>query len=114
MRKGIFSAIFAVTLFASLPAMADPPLSNPNRSVLTFDCTRGSETRTFQAVAILQSLSVAGQLLDGTGAIVFTHIEIDGQVVFDVPGQEGRSDLWSCTIAEVPGATVDALLTPRH
>jgi hypothetical protein len=52
--------------------------------------------------------------LDGTGAIVFTHIEIDGQVVFDVLGQAGRSDLWSCTIAEVPGAVVEAVLTPRR
>ena len=42
------------------------------------------------------------------------HIEVDGQVVFDVPGQAGRSDLWSCTIAEIPGAEVDPLLTPRR
>jgi hypothetical protein len=114
LRTGILSAIVAMTLLASAPAMADAPPSNPNANVLTFDCSRGSEARTFQAVGILQSLSVAGQRSDGTGVIVFTHLEIDGQVIFDVPGQTGRSDLWSCTIAEVPGAVVVVLLTPRR
>jgi hypothetical protein len=113
-RTGVFSAIVAVTLLAAVPAMADPPPSNPNTNVLTFECSRGSEAQTFQAVGILQSLSVAGQRLVGTGVIVFMHLEIDDQVVFDVPGQAGRSDLWSCTILEVPGAVVDVVLTPRH
>lgn len=112
-RTVILSAIVAVMLVASVPAMADPPPANPNGSVLTFECSRGSETLTFEAVGILQSLSVAGQRLVGTGVIVFTHLEVDGQVVFDVPGQSGRSDLWSCSIVEIPGATVQALLTPR-
>jgi len=114
LRTGILSAIVAVTALASVPAMADPPPSNPNTSVLTFTCSRGSETQTVQAVGILQSLQVAGQRLDGTGVIVFTHIEIDGQVIFDVPGQAGRSDLWSCTVAEIPGAVFVVLLTPRR
>ena len=112
LRTGILSAIVAVTLLASAPAMADPPPSNPNANVLTFDCSRGSETQIFQAVGILQSLQVSGQRLDGTGVIVFTHIEVDGQVIFDVPGQAGRSDLWSCTVAEIPGAMIVARLTP--
>ena len=113
-RTGILSGFIAVTLLASVPAMADVPLTNPNANPLTFDCSRGSETQTFQAVAILQSLSVAGQRLDGNGVIVFTHLEVDGEVVFDVPGQAGRSDLWTCTIAEIPGAVVIAKLTPRR
>lgn len=113
-RAGILSAIIAVILIARVPAMADPPPSNRNTNVLTFDCRRGSASQTFQAVAIFQSLSVAGQRLNGTGVIVFKLIEVDGQVVFDVPGQAGRSDLWSCTIVEIPGAEVDALLTPRR
>jgi hypothetical protein len=112
-RAGVFTAVVAVTLLASVPAMADPPPSNPNTNVFTFDCSRGSEARTFQAVGILQSAAIAGHLLDGHGTIVFTHLEFNGQVVFDVPGQAGRSDLWSCTIAEVPGAMVTAKLTPR-
>jgi hypothetical protein len=113
-RTAIFSAIVAMTFLATVPAMADPPPSNPNTSVFTFDCSRGSETRTFQAIGILQSASIAGQLLEGNGVIVFTHIESNGQVVFDVPGQAGRPDLWSCTITEPPGAVVVALLTPRR
>lgn len=114
-RTGIVSAIIAVMLLASVPAMADPPPShNPNTSVFTFACSHGSETRTFQAIAILQSASIAGQLLNGNVVIVFTYIEFNGQVVFDVPGQAGRPDLWSCTIAEAPGAVVIALLTPRR
>ena len=113
-RIGTILVIVAVPLLASAPAMADPPPVNPNTSVFTFDCSRGSETQTFQAVGILQSAQIAGQRLDGHGVIVFTHIEINGQVVFDIPGQAGRSDLWSCAIVEVPGASSDALLTPRH
>ena len=111
-RTVTLSAIVAVMVVASVPAMADPPPANPNRSVLTFECSRGAESQIFQAVGILQSLSVAGQRSDGTGVIVFTHIEIDGQVIFDVPGQSGRPDLWSCTIAEIPGAVIVARLTP--
>jgi hypothetical protein len=58
---------------------------------------------------------IDAQLLVGNGVIVFTHIDFNGQVVFDVPGQAGRPDLWSCTIAEAPGAVVvAALLTPRR
>lgn len=52
-------------------------------------------------------------VIERHGVIVFKHIEIDGQVVFDIPGQAGRTDLWTCTIAEVPGAVVDAFITPR-
>ena len=114
-RTWIFSAILAVTLLATVPAMADPPPAhNPNTSVFTFNCSRGSQTRTFQAIAILQSASIAGQLLDGNGVVMFTHIEFNGQVVFDVPGQAGRPDLWSCTIEEAPGAVVVVMLTPRR
>jgi hypothetical protein len=114
LRIGIFSAILATTLLASVPAMADPPPTNPNLSVFTFGCSRGSETQNFQAAGILQSAQIAGQRLDGHGVVIFTRIEIDGQVVFDIPGQAGRPDLWSCTIAEFPGAIVDVLLTPRN
>jgi hypothetical protein len=113
-RTAVFSTVVAVTLLASVPAMADPPPSNPNTNVFTFDCSRGSEARTFQAVGILQNAAIVGQLLDGHGTIVFTHLEFDGQVLFDMPGQAGRSDLWSCTIAELPGAELTALLTPRR
>ena len=113
-RIGTVVAVFAVALLAGTPAMADPPPTNPNTSILTFGCSRGSETQAFQAVAILQSASIAGHRLDGHGTIVFKRIVVNGQVVFDAPGQAGRSDLWSCTIAEFPGTIVDALLTPRQ
>jgi hypothetical protein len=113
-RIAAISLIVATTLVAAAPAMADPPPTNPNGNVLTFDCSRGAETQHFQAIGILQSLQISGQRLDGHGVIVFTHIEVNGQVVFDVPGQAGRSDLWSCTISEAPGVLVDAFLTPRH
>lgn len=107
-------AIIAITLLAGSPAMADPPPTNPNGSVFTFDCTRGSETQTFQAVSILQNNALAAQLVDGHGVIITVHAEVNGQVVFDIPGQSGRSDLWSCTIAEFPpGVVVEALVTPR-
>jgi len=94
--------------------LQDPPATNKNTSVLTFNCVRGTETKTFQAIAIAQSQSVSGHLLDGTAAVVFLRIVIDGQVIFEVPGQLNRPDLWSCTIAEVQGGTTLLFLTPRH
>jgi hypothetical protein len=39
---------------------------------------------------------------------------VDGQLFFEMPGQAGRLDLWSCTIAEDPGVLLDAFLTPRR
>jgi hypothetical protein len=114
LRLGTILAIVAVPLLAGAPAMADPPPNNPNTSIFTFDCSRGSETQIFQAIGILQSAQIAGQRLDGHGVIVFSHIEVNGQVVFDVPGQAGRPDLWSCTISEASGVIVNAFLTPRR
>jgi hypothetical protein len=112
-RMGTLIGVVSFSLYVAAPAMADPPPTNPNVSVLSFDCHRGSETQAFQAVGILQSLQIAGQRLDGTGVVVFVHAEVDGQVLFDIPGQSGRADIWTCSIAEVPGLVVDVLLTPR-
>ena len=105
-------ATFVCAALLAGPASADP--ANKNANVLTFNCTRGSETMSFQAVAILQNASIAGHLLDGTRTIVFKHVEVGGQVIFDAPGQAGRSDLWTCSIVELPDAVVTAFITPRH
>jgi hypothetical protein len=113
-QTGVLSAAVAATVLASVPAMAEPPLSNPNASSYRFDCVRGSEALTFQAVSILQSAALAAQRSDGNGVITFMHVEVNGQVVFDIPGQAGRSDLWSCTSPEYPGVVADMLVTPRH
>ena len=114
-RIGTVVAILSVALLAGTPAMADPPPTNPNASILTFTCSRGSETQTFPAVTISQNNALAAQLVDGTGVIIDVHAEFNGQVVFDIPGQSGRSDLWTCTIAEFPpGVVVKAIVTPRH
>jgi hypothetical protein len=114
LRIGTLLAIVALPLLAGAPAMADPPSTNPNVSPLTFTCVQGSETLNFQAMGILQSAQIAGQRLDGHGVIVFTRLVVDGQLFFEVPGQAGRLDLWSCTIAEDPGVLLDAFLTPRR
>ncbi len=110
----IFSAIAAVTLLGTVPAMADPPSTNPNVNPFTFTCVRGADTLTFQATGILQSAQVAGQRVDGTGVVVFKRLVIDGQLVFEVPGQAKRSDLWSCTVAEELTFLLDVFLTPRN
>lgn len=105
--------VSSMLMLASSPAMADPPSTNPNSNVFTFSCVRGTESKNFQAIGILQSAQVAGQLLDGTGVVVFKHIEVNGQVIYTVPGQAGRSDLWTCSIAEEPGVIVRVFLRPR-
>jgi len=106
--------MLVLTVAAAYPAAADPPPTNKNANVLTFHCVRGEEQVSFQAVGILQSAQIAGQLLVKTGVIVFTRIIVDGQVVFEIPGQVDRPDLWSCSIEEVSGAFVNALVTPRR
>jgi hypothetical protein len=45
--------------------------------------------------------------------VVIVRIFVDGQVVFEIPGQVGRPDLWTCAIAEVPGGVAEVFLTPR-
>lgn len=109
--RAVGVATLVCAVLAASPATADP--ANKNVQVLTFDCTRGSESTSFQAAGIAQSLQIAGQLLDGSGVVVAVHIELGGQVIFDIPGQSGRSDLWTCTLEEVPGAVFRVFLTPR-
>jgi hypothetical protein len=53
-------------------------------------------------------------VLDGTSVVKFVHLEVGGQVLFDSPGQVGRSDLWTCEIAEFPPNSIAIVfLTPR-
>jgi hypothetical protein len=114
MKRLLFGVILALAVTSASPALADPPPTNGNTNVFTFTCTRGTETTTFQAVGIAQSAQVAGQLLDGSGVVVSVRIVLNGQVIFEVPGQLKRPDLWSCTVAEVPGGTFLVFLTPRR
>ena len=113
-KRLFFVVVLALAVASASPAFADPPSTNKNTSVLTFNCTRGTETTSFQAVGIAQSQQVAGQLLEGSSVVVIVQIASNGQVVFEVPGQLGRADLWTCTIAELPGVTSLVFLTPRH
>jgi hypothetical protein len=110
---GTTVAIMFGTLLAGTSAMADPPSTDPNAVVFSVDCSRGSESESFQGVSILQNQAIALQRLDGHGVFVYTHVELDGQVFFDVPGQAGRPDIWTCTIAEFPGAVFEGRLTPQ-
>jgi hypothetical protein len=113
MKRMFLGVALAMAVASASPALADPPPTNKNTSVLTFNCTRGTETTTFQAAGIAQSRQLAGQVLDSTAVVVIVRIFVDGQVVFEIPGQVGRPDLWTCTIAEVPGGVGEVFLTPR-
>jgi hypothetical protein len=94
--------------------MADPPPTNPNISVWDFACSRGSETLAFQAAAISQNQSLAGHLLVGTGVVHMVRISVNGQIVFDIPGQSGRPDVWSCAVAQLgPEVVLTVFLSPR-
>jgi hypothetical protein len=112
-RVAVVTVAFASLLLGS-PALADPPLEqNPNAGVFTFHCTRGTETQTFETISIVQNAAIALQLVDGTGAIMYTHVEVNGQVVYDRPGQAGRTDLWTCTIEGFTGVVAQMFVTPR-
>ena len=113
MKRQFLGVVIALAVVSASPAMADPPSSNKNTSVLTFNCARGTETTSFQAAGIAQSRQLAGQVLDSTAVVVIVRIFVDGQVVFQIPGQVGRPDLWTCAIAEVPGGVGEVFLTPR-
>ena len=113
MKRLFLILLMAFAVLSANPAFADPPATNKNNSVFTFSCARGSETAGFQAVAIAQSQSISGHLLDGTATVHFVRIVVDGQVIFEVPAQVDRPDVWSCTIAEVPGGAVLVFVTPR-
>jgi hypothetical protein len=95
------------------PALADPPPSNKNINPFTFDCTRGSESRQFVGVAIGQSASIAGQVVGTTEVVMFVQIIVQGVVVFDIPGLSTRSELWTCTVEEVPDLVAKVMITPR-
>ena len=114
MRRVILVGLLATALTSASPALADPPAThNKNTVVDTFHCSRGAEARTFQTIAILQSAQIALQLVDGNEVVIFTHVEVDGQVVYDIPGQADRSDLWTCTIEAFTGVVAQVFLTPR-
>jgi hypothetical protein len=113
MKRMFLGVALAMAVASASPALADPPPTNKNTSVLTFNCARGTETTSFQAAGIAQSRQLAGQVLDSTAVVVIVRIFVDGQVVFEIPGQVGRPDLWTCSIAEVPGGVGEVFLTPR-
>ena len=107
-------AVVSVCLLSSAPALADPPPThNRNTVIWTFHCSRGADTLSFEAIGISQSAQIALQLLDRNGVVVFTHVEVNGQVAYDVPGQAHRSDLWTCTIEGFTGVIAQVFLTPR-
>src|SRR5512132_2293445 len=107
-------AVVSVSLLLGAPAaLADPPLEdNPNAATYIFHCSRGTETQTFEGTSIVQNKAIALQLADGTAVMMFVHVEVNGQVVYDRPGLAAQSDLWTCT---QEGATYVAqmLVTPR-
>ena len=108
-------ALVSVSLLLGAPALADPPPGqNPNAGEFIFHCTRGAETQTFETISIVQSGAIALQLLDGTGVIMYTHVEVNGQVVYDRPGQAGRPDLWTCSIEGFTGVVAQMFVTPRR
>jgi hypothetical protein len=114
--KRVFLLVLAsIALMLTIPheAIADPPATNKNTDPFTFLCTRGTEVIQFQAIGIRQSAQIAGQVLTDTSVIVFVRLVVDGQVIFDVQGQAGRADLWSCAVPSDPGVFVDAFITPR-
>ena len=113
MRRVLLVAMLAAVLTAASPALADPPLEhNKNAGTRIFHCSREAVTQTFEATSIVQSAAIALQLVDGTGVIMFVHVEVNGQVVYDRPGQAGRSDLWTCT-EEGFTYVAQMLVTPR-
>jgi hypothetical protein len=113
-RVFVLVSVLCAVFISPLQAAADIPITNKNAGPATFHCMRGSEHTTFVAVGITQSAAIAGQVLTNQSVVVFTRLLIDGQLIFEVPGQANRSDLWTCTVEEDPSVLVEAFLTPRR
>jgi hypothetical protein len=95
-------------------AIADPPQSNKNVSPLTFDCARGSETRSFVAIGIGQSAQITGQIVGTSEVVMIVQIINDqGVVVFDIAALSSSDAVWTCTIEEIPGVVGEVLIMPR-
>ena len=77
MKRMFLGVVLAMAVASTSPALADPPPTNKNTSVLTFNCARGTETTTFQAAGIAQSRQLAGQVLDSTAVVVIVRIFVD-------------------------------------
>ena len=101
----------AAILSTAFPAVAGAtPKSPPPFLSATFNCP-GSTVEVegrFKGNAF--------HLVSHTANFIVTHGELDGQVVFDVPGQAGRADLVTCSYtAPTSGRlfTVTGFFTPR-
>ena len=73
------------------------------------------QLRAGDVLVVNTSATVPGEL-DGSrnGVAIVVHAEFNGQVVYDVPGQSARPDLWTCSIAQFPpGVVVKLFVTPR-
>jgi hypothetical protein len=93
-------------------AFADPPLSNKNVNPFTFDCARGSETRSFVAIGIGQSAQITGQIVGTTEVVMIVQIIDQGVVLLDIAALSSRDAVWTCTIEEIPGVA-RVLIMPR-
>ena len=89
-------------------------LRTRTQTLRRFSVRGGTEVIQFQAVGIRQSAQIAGQVLTDNSVIVFVRLIVNGQVIFEVPGQAGRADLWSCAVLSNPGVFVDAFITPHE
>jgi hypothetical protein len=98
MKRVLLVALLATALTSASPALADPPLDrNSNAEVVTFHCTRGAENANLRDSQHCAKRRDRPPARGWAGVIMFVHVEVNGEVVYDRPGQAGRSDLWTCT-----------------
>jgi hypothetical protein len=93
-------------LATALGVSADPPFAQ-----VTFDCA-GSPV-----VVESNFNGNAFHVVSGPSNFIVTHGVVDGVIVYDVPGQQNRPDLVTCSyIGPFTGRhfTLTGFFTPRH
>jgi hypothetical protein len=111
-RLGAAVAVVAFLVFAS-QASAAPPQNSPQAQTLDLTCDGGVA---FTVVTIEQNAAVAAQVVAGVDARAFllTQAEVDGEVVFSIPGPANadKTAVTGCTSPTFPGVVVGGFLVP--
>lgn len=89
------------------------PHDGPQSQTIELTCERGV---TFTVVTIEQNAAVAAHVVAGDAAKVFllTRAEVDGVVVFSIPGPASapKTAVTDCTSPTYPGVVVGGFLIP--
>ena len=103
-RKPLLAALVATVAAVSLVGVAAAAPDNKNSMTIGLECDHG--VGSIIAATIEQNSAIALNVIDPRpGSYVIHRVSIDGQLVVETPGFEGR-DLITCTPVTVNGQPI--------